>query len=460
MAAITVFLGLISGTGLTIAAIIWYSTLFTSFQFSRDIVQDFDELIDNRSHSISGANAWRRLANALPQRELLMFSSSTRGSEELMNAQIEITKNLVASHKVNFIALDTDWHQIHPLNLYVLGLEFDHLRANEVISRSQLWPQWIIANHALSIFLDWLRDYNQQREWQERVSLFGMGLNSPKQAIELLTNEVKSSHEISTDLIKLKSCLNFEVNTFEAYARSTAQGGRTCEQEALELLLALESSEDYFKDRYDYATYNIFELARLIVSAEQYYQHLHSNPKKSWNAKSYHQGKSVLRLMKRKTDKSKMAVIWGHHSVLANTLLPEMEHSGYITSRDHILDSLDRLRTYTIGLIAFEGEVIASRGFEQEPLIFNLSKPDDDTLEGKLWSGAAHPYYIPLYESDLRQNNLATLVNYRVISDVVNFEGQKEFYSPVILPDLFDEVIIFPKVTALKTLTPTKKATD
>lgn len=460
MAAIAVFLGLISGTSLTVAGIIWYSSLFSNYQMSNEIAQNMIELIEKRSFVLKREIDWRGLSRAIPQNDLLLLSSSTRGSEELLEAQIKLTKNLMQAQRINFLMIDTDWHQIYPLNLYVMGLSFHHFRSNEVIRRAQLWPQWVISNRSFAEFIDWLRDYNLNLPWEERIPIYGISMNNPTQAIDLLALETEESAEIKPSIDELKSCFNLTQQTFETYAKSAAQGGRTCEQEAQLVLKSLEESQNFFEDRYDYKAYNMFELARVIISAEQYYQYLHSNPKESWNARSLHQANAITRLMQRRQVDKKMAIVWGEHSVLAGTLIPEIEQSGFVSTRTALDENYRPYNSYAIGLLAYEGEVLSASGIGQEALIYPLNKPIDNSLESALLTDSLDPYFLPLYRSDLRQEELATLINYRSISDVVNNEGEKEFYSPIALAETFDGVIFFPKVGATKTLTPAKKATN
>jgi len=461
MTAIILLLGLISGTGLTIAGIIWYSTLFTSFQFSTEVVRDFNELTEKRSIFIHENRQWEWLARSLPNVDMLFLSTSTRGSEEILNAQIEITKSLIESKRVNIVAIDIDWHQIHAINLYIRNLEFHRHSSSKMISRTQLWPQWIIANNSFVRFIEWLKIYNLGRPWEETISIFGIDINNPKEALDLLAKEVQTSTEISPALIELQSCLNFKQINFDEYAKIVAQGGRTCEHEAISLLEAIEESKHFFENPYDHNAYNIAELARLIITLEQYYQHLHSDPKLSWNAKSTHYAKSILRLVKRRQNIHKMAIFWGHHSMLANSLQPEMQHLGFVNTRDEIKEyNTDHFSMYTIGFLAYRGEVLASPGPTLDPKIYTLLKPIDESLESQLWIDSKVPYFVPVYHGDLRRKSFRTPINYRILSDVVNTEDQKEFYSPIIVPSLFDGILLFPEVSALKTLTPAKKATD
>jgi erythromycin esterase len=447
MAPISLFLGLISGTSFIIAAIIWYSSLFSNHQFSHSTVKDFNELKNERAYSLARSSDWNDLANGLPQKELLLLSSTTRGSEELINAKINLTKTLIQSHRINQIVIDSDWHQIYPINLYINGLGLQQLSAKEIINRSKLWPEWIISNQAFISFVDWLRNYNLKQNQKNKISIYGIGMNNPMRALDILGHDVQSSSQIAGTIFELKSCLNLDNQSFDSYAQSSALGGRTCQQEAMNVLTAIETSRFYIDDPENWQNQHLFELAKLIISAEQYYQYLHSSPKDSWNAQSLHQADTIERLMIRRADKQKMSIVWGHHSVLSNSLLPEVEETGYFTTRSVIEQ---KFNIHVIGLMAYEGEVLAASGIHQRPLPYSLLTPPSDSLESMLWVESSSPYFLSLLKSDLQQEQLAQLWDHRTISDVINNEGQKEFYSPITLAKQFDGVLFFPKVSPLR----------
>src|SRR5690606_7858795 len=109
---------------------------------------------------------------------------------------------------------------------------------DESLQHFNRWPTWMWANEEVRSFLNWLSEWNGSHD--EKAGFYGLDVysltESMTEVLRLLRERDPAGYQQAK---KLLDCFHFYGGTREEYARAVALVARSCEKEAVDLLVHL-----------------------------------------------------------------------------------------------------------------------------------------------------------------------------------------------------------------------------
>ena len=92
--------------------------------------------------------------------DILLLGESTYGTEEFYEIRANITKQLITYEDYNIILIETDWYNLYIINKYIQdNSDFTHI--NDVLTKINNFPNWLLKNNIFIELIKWLKDYNK-----------------------------------------------------------------------------------------------------------------------------------------------------------------------------------------------------------------------------------------------------------------------------------------------------------
>eukprot|EP01119_Soliformovum_irregulare_P024233 TRINITY_DN8641_c0_g1_i1.p1 TRINITY_DN8641_c0_g1~~TRINITY_DN8641_c0_g1_i1.p1 ORF type:complete len:529 (-),score=139.97 TRINITY_DN8641_c0_g1_i1:41-1627(-) len=127
--------------------------------------------------------AYDRLLEGMGDASIITLGHSMFGADELHRERINLSKRIIEEKNISNIALEADYFDVMEINKYITGKIDENPLDTRVTSEADAaneekfplyaWPVRLWRNtHTLS-FVRWLRQYNQDRPEERRVSIHG-----------------------------------------------------------------------------------------------------------------------------------------------------------------------------------------------------------------------------------------------------------------------------------------------
>jgi erythromycin esterase len=143
----------------------------------------------------------------------------------------------------------------------------------------------------------------------------------------------------------------------EAYARSTAFVGESCEDEVVDLLADIRSRVDELPGDGE-ARFDAEQNARAAVGAERYYRTMVRGGSESWNVRDRHMIDTLDALLEDHGPASK-AVVWAHNTHVGDARATDMAAAGMVNTGQLARDRYGRDDVVLVGFGSHRGSVVA-----------------------------------------------------------------------------------------------------
>jgi erythromycin esterase-like protein len=252
----------------------------------------------------------------------VLLGEASHGTSEFYLWRAEISKRLISEKGFSFVAVEGDWPDCYKVNQYIKDNPESYSTASQVLFSFNRWPTWMWANKEMIELVEWLKDYNKSLSDGTKVGFYGLDLYSLWESMEEIIRYVKKvDPTLLRNAIRAYNCFEPYNKEVEAYARATAFVPKNCEQEVIELLVALRNkysvasneksgnAEDYF---------NAEQNAITVVDAENYYRTMIKGDVNSWNLRDTHMTNTLQRLLNYYGNQSQVqnpkAIVWAHNT--------------------------------------------------------------------------------------------------------------------------------------------------
>src|SRR3954466_8250118 len=111
---------------------------------------------------------------------VVLLGEATHGTSEFYRARAAISRQLIEKHGFRIVAVEADWPDAARIDRYVRHLSPEPSR-EQAFAR---FPTWMWRNQEVREFVDWLREYNEPRQPDERVEFRGLDVYSMSASIE------------------------------------------------------------------------------------------------------------------------------------------------------------------------------------------------------------------------------------------------------------------------------------
>jgi erythromycin esterase-like protein len=378
---------------------------------------------------------------------IVLLGEATHGTAEFYQARAAITRRLVERHGFRILAIEGDWPDTAELDRYVRS----HGTWGE---RSAFvnFPRWMWRNREFAALLSELRNWNEGRPARDRVAVRGLDVYSMDKSIEAVLSYLDRVDPAAAGVARRRyACLTPYLGRPQEYGARAHYTGRTCEDAAVEQLVALlEERLSYLRaDGDDY--FDAEQNARVVCAAEGYYRAMYQGAADSWNLRDSHMFDTLTRLLDRAGPNSK-AIVWAHNSHIGNAGATAMGESGEFNIGQLCRTKFGRAAAL-IGFSTDRGEVMAADEWGSPARVKQVTPSRADSWE-RVFLDAGQPRSLTCWRSDaelaarlsMRRLERAIGVIYRPESE------RRSHYFDAHLSHQFDALVWFEETRAVTPL--------
>lgn len=396
---------------------------------------------------------------------LVLIGESTHGTSEFYRLRARITQELLQRRGFQFVAIEADWPDAARIHRYVLPAAsasdvHDTFQENSGTVDRPRWqafsrfPTWMWRNKETLVFIQWLRQHNQDQDRNDTVGFYGLDLYSMYTSIaEVLAYLDRIDPEAAGLARKRYGCLSPWEGRPERYGQASLSSAEArCEDAVTEMLRDLmESRTAYIQNdglRYLDATQN----ARLIADAEAYYRRMYQGHVESWNLRDTHMFETLRALVEQNVEGAK-GVVWAHNSHLGDARATEMEEDGQLN-----VGQLCRQQwgdqVYLIGQGTDHGNVAAASEWGQPHRDLSIRAAIPNSIERLCHEAEVERFLLPLRNADCPlKESLAAPLMQRAIGVVYRPQTERQsHYFRSSLSHQFDEWIWFDETSHVQAL--------
>lgn len=333
------------------------------------------EIIDN-AHPLHDKEGIGPLVTSLKDKKIVMIGEASHGTKEFYELRQHITQELIMNHGFNFVAVEGDWPPCQRVNSFVRG----HSGSDSfnVLSTFNRWPTWMWANTEFQEFVDWLKDWNENRE--HKVGFHGLDVYSFYESMDQVIHTLrKIDPELAKEAEKKYGCLESYRHDEKSYAKSLFKAPEGCKQQILDvlnstLLAKIKSSSD------NEAWFDVRQNARIVNDAESYYRAMVFGDDDSWNVRDTHMMSTLEMLLDHYSLGSK-AIVWEH-----NTHIGDYRATDMVINKQINIGGLAReiFGSDNVGLVGFgtySGTVTASYIWNGPVITFDIPEARPGSVE-------------------------------------------------------------------------------
>ena len=291
----------------------------------------------------------------LDEVEYVLLGEASHGTLEFYKWRMEITKQLIEDNQFSFIAVEGDWPDCYNVNRYVKGVPESSESAYEVLYAFNRWPTWMWANKEIVNLVEWLREYNSNIPEDKKVGFYGLDVYSLWESMEAVLQYLQKVDPAAVKYaIDAYGCFEPYGKSVEDYARATAFIPTSCEDEVINLLVALRSKASQYKQnglRHSEDYFNAEQNALVAKNAELYYRKMMQGGTSTWNIRDTHMMDTLKRLMNFYGKNNSKSIVWAHNTHIGDARQTDMADAKMLNLgqlvREHATekkDNVSRLR--------------------------------------------------------------------------------------------------------------------
>ena len=403
------------------------------------------------------------LLDRIGDARVVCIGEASHGTSEFYRLRARITRALIEEKGFTVVGAEADWPDMERVDAYVRHRDPDG-RASEWEAFAR-FPTWMWRNREVAEFVEWLRDWNDGRDADERAGMFGLDVYGLYASMHEVLRYLDGRDPGLADLARERyACLAPFAQDPADYGRAVVtERYRDCEGEAVAMLQDLLRQRlrltDGDGDRQPDQAFSFFDAAqnaRVVRGAEAYYREMFYGNVSTWNLRDIHMMGTLAGLLDffgRDQDGDARAVVWAHNSHLGDAAATQMGARGEIN-----LGHLCRQRygggTYLVGFGTHAGTVFAAQAWGAEGRVRDLRPSHPESYEGLGHASGVPRFFLPLRDADERlRDELERPRLERAIGVIYRPETElQSHYFPAVLPRQFDEWIWIDETRALHPL--------
>ena len=370
------------------------------------------------------------LINLMSNKDFVLLGEASHGTQEFYEIRSDISKELIKNHNFNFILVEGDWYDMYKINLYIKGLS-EKENAKEVLQTFNRWPQWMWSNKVIKDLTEWLKQYNDQLTYEEKIGFYGMDVYGVENSIKVIQNNLN---------IEYKCLTNFKED-FSLYANYLSFGNIPCNEEAEQIYLKIKNNNFNLTDKeLFYYKQNAF----VVKNAEIHYRAMIDQRLSSWNERVIHMNQTL-----RKLSSLGKGIVWAHNTHVGDARQTEMVRQNSFNIGQLLREA--NKNVFILGFGTYKGEVLAGRQWGSEIQIMTIPEANQNSYEYILKNKGLNKTLI-LFDNKI-PNSLKTINNNRAIGVVYN--PQQEYPGNYVTTNLvkrYDAFIFIKETNALEIL--------
>jgi len=405
----------------------------------RNVAEPFDSLDDADLEPLL-----KRIGDA----RVVLLGEASHGTDEFYRMRERISRELITKKGFNFIAIEGDWPDASRIDHYVRDFEYP---ASEWTAFAR-FPVWMWRNTAVRQFVDWLREYNQHKELNQRIAFHGLDLYSLFNSIRSILDYLDEVDPDSASVARERyGCLNPWQKDPATYGRAAISGSyKSCEAEVVQMLSDILHKHSDYSQHDGQRFLDTVQNARLVANAERYYRIMYYGSRASWNLRDTHMFETLQTLLKFYGENSK-GIVWAHNSHVGDASATEMFTRGEYNIGYLCRQELN-FKSYNIGFGTDNGTVAAASDWDG-PMEVKQVRPSLENSYERVFHQTELPGFLLALKNPKSNEVHIELLKSRLERAIgVIYRPETELashYFHAILPKQFDEYIWFDKTQAV-----------
>jgi erythromycin esterase len=420
------------------------------------------------------------LLEAIGSRPYVAIGEASHGTQDYHHWRCALAKRLIQEKDFGFIVVEWDWPDCYRLNQYVKGLS--DVPIKELFLEIHRWPDWMWCHSEAMDLIAWLRQYNQNRPFSERIGFYGFDLFSLQKILSFLINYFAQTDrpDLAEQLHHMYgSCLSSENNEqhlTDSCRRDivklrneipTSSDDTSILQRPLPSDLANSLAEELRYQQQMLDSSSVAELEDLLSAiisldllenAQQYY-HIITQPggeSESWNLRDQHMKKTFDRLVNFYSQNygSDKGIILGHNTHIGDARFTNMPQTGMLNLAQLLREDYGD-DIYLVGFATYSGTVLAGVEWNgpSRRMPVPLAQPQswDEQLHQKLGQDS-----LIIFKADFGPlpipSDLRGVRGQRVIGATYNPQYDGQQYVPTQLAQRYDALIYLERTQAIQPL--------
>lgn len=389
------------------------------------------------------------LLNQIGDERLVLLGESTHGTSEYYKMRAEISKRLIADKGFSFIGVEGDWASIYRLNLYIHGLSNDE-SAESIMKSFNRWPEWMWSNKETAVLIEWLKEYNSDKEIEDMAGFYGIDVYGQWEAKDNLIEYIKENMPKQYEKIKGKAqCFTSQGRDEQRYVRAVLSGQISCDEKLSRIVEILEENKAELKKKCSRKYMNALQNAIVLNNAEEFYRLSARRGPASWNSRAGHFYNTALRLLDFYGDNSK-GVIWAHNTHIGDSRATSMAERNMVNIGKLSRRGLGPDNVFIIGFSTNKGNVLAGRTWGAPMENMTIPEGIPGSLENKLSGIEYDKFYIVFSKDYPDDHSIMRPIGHRAIGVVYNPRQEAGNYVPTVVPERYDMLIFIRETNALE----------
>jgi erythromycin esterase-like protein len=325
-----------------------------------------------------------RLLDAASEARVVLLGEASHGTHEFYVWRSRLSRELIASGQIAFVAIEGDSATLAALDRYVRQAPGAPVSARAGLANIIHWPSWVWANAELAEFAEWLRTFNDQRPFGNRVAIHGLDLYAIAGALDTLEGfYLRHIPPAAAPVRRLKALFAPFREHPGAYADAVLHTGRSLRAQALAIVNDL--SDRYRASHPDYREQVFLALqnARAVAAGLGYLEALRGPPMVSTNLRRRHFGLTLNRLLLHYGPGAR-GIVWAHNTHVGDSRATAGHFIGELSLGQLSRQALGDRAVFIVGFGTGVGEVLAAQRWGGRCEIFPTPFPRSDSLEAAM----------------------------------------------------------------------------
>ncbi len=390
------------------------------------------------------------LIDEIGDARIVMLGEASHGTSEYYTWRTAISRRLIEEKGFKFIAVEGDWPECYAVNRFIKGYQNSGSKIADVLQVYRRWPTWMWANWEVAALIEWMRDFNNLRQVQDKAGFYGLDVyslwESLEQILKFLEQNDGQAAEAARNAINCFEPFNRDP---QVYAQATAFVPTDCEHEVIEMLQRIQRQPKFTNDaEYDF---NTKQNALVAVNAEKYYRAMIRGGASSWNVRDSHMMETLDRLLELHGPNSK-AIVWEHNTHIGDARATDMADDNMHNIGQLAREKYGEHQVKLVGFGTYQGSVIAGKSWGAP-----MQKMDVPPAIKGSWEHMLHELSTDdkiILSKDLKHiPELQKRIGHRAIG-VVYDPKYEAFgnYVPTVIHERYDAFIYFDETEAVHPL--------
>jgi erythromycin esterase-like protein len=396
---------------------------------------------------------FREFFDRFGEARVVLLGEASHGTGEFYSARGAITRRLIERHGFNIVAAEADWPDAATIDRYVRHRPW---REGE-LHAFERFPTWMWRNREFDALVRWMRQHNQDREYERMAGFYGLDLYNLSGSMQAVIDFLEREDPELARLAHLRyGCLEPWAENPAAYGRhSLLEGYARCEVGVVQMLKdLLQKQVDCFAEECD-EWLDARANARLVKDAESYYRVMYHGSAESWNLRDTHMFETLNMILDAKGPASK-AIVWAHNSHIGNAAFTDMGQNRDEINIGQLVKQKFGHQSRLIGFGTHTGTVAAADDWDDPMQIKRVRPSLPESYERMCHDSEVPSFLLDLREGERDERLTGELMEPRLerfIGVIYRPETERwSHYSHAILPRQFDAYVWFDETEAVTPL--------